>query len=271
MSFLLIAALVALGCFTGFMAGLLGIGGGMIITPFLTALLVYASVPPQYIVHVAIATSLATICFTSMSSVRAHAKRGAVNWRIVAFVAPGILMGALLGSKISSLLSTFWLSLIFACFVGFSAFKMFKNAKPKPSRALPGPVGMTAAGGTIGVISALVGAGGGFISVPFMLWCNVEMHMAVGTSAALGFPIAAAGTLGYIYNGLHAAGLPQFPMMLGFIHIPALLSIAVASVFTAPIGAKVAHAIDTKPLKRVFACMLCCIAVYMLSRAYQAF
>ena len=253
MSWEIVAALLCLGACTGFLAGLLGIGGGMVLTPFMTMLLVYVGVPDTAIVHTAIATSLATIMFTSLSSVRAHHKRGAVLWNVVAAVAPGILVGALLGAKISSLLPTFWISLVFVCFVGFSAIKMFINA-----------------GTGIGVISALVGAGGGFISVPFMVWCNVKMHNAVGTSAALGFPIAAAGTLGYIITGWSEPGLPQFPMMLGYIHLPALLSVAAASIFTAPFGAKVAHSIDTKPLKRIFACMLLVLAGYMLTRAINS-
>lgn len=267
----IVAALLCLGACTGFLAGLLGIGGGMVLTPFMTMLLVHASVPESAIVHTAIATSLATILFTSLSSVRAHHKRGAVLWNVVAAVAPGILVGALIGARISSLLPTFWISLVFVCFVGFSALKMFVNATPQPQRTLPGALGMFGAGSGIGIVSALVGAGGGFISVPFMVWCNVKMHNAVGTSAALGFPIAAAGTLGYIISGWNEPGLPQFPLMLGYIHLPALFSVAMASIFTAPLGAKVAHSIDTKPLKRIFACMLLVLAGYMLTRAIESF
>ncbi len=271
MSIEIIVALLCLGACTGFLAGLLGIGGGMVLTPFLTMLLIYAGVPEAHIVHCAIATSLATIMFTSVSSVRAHHQRGAVLWRVVATVAPGILIGALIGAKISSMLPMFWISFVFVCFVGFSAVKMFVNSKPEPKRTLPGIAGMFGAGSGIGVVSALVGAGGGFISVPFMVWCNVPMHKAVGTSAALGFPIAAAGTIGYIVTGLSAEGLPGFPWMLGYIHIPALFGVAAASIFTAPLGAKVAHSINTKPLKRIFACMLLVLAGYMLTRAISAF
>lgn len=260
-------ALMLLGSCTGFLAGLLGIGGGMILTPFLTMLLPYAGIPDDHIVHLAIATSLATIMFTSMSSVRAHNKRGAVLWSIVWGVAPGILVGALGGAKIASLLPTFWITMVFVCFVGFSAFKMFMNSKPSPSREMPGKLGQFGAGTAIGVVSALVGAGGGFISVPFMLWCNVQMKNAVGTSAALGFPIAAAGTIGYIVTGLGVTGLPGFPETIGYIHLPALLCVAVASVCTAPLGAKVAHSINTKPLKKIFACNLLVLASYMLYRA----
>ena len=195
-----VLALAGLGCGTGFLAGLLGIGGGMVLTPFLTLILSHAGLPDEHVVHVAIATSMGTILFTSLSSVRAHAARGAVIWRVVGLVAPGILAGALIGAQISGALSTFWVALIFSVFVSFSATKMFISSKTVPSRTLPGTAGMIGAGAAIGVISSIVGAGGGFISVPFLTYCNVKMHNAIGTSAALGFPIACAGTIGYIIS-----------------------------------------------------------------------
>ena len=267
----IIALLTLLGCCTGFLAGLLGIGGGMIMTPFLIMLIPETLIPHSHIVHVAIATSLATITFTSISSVRAHHKRGAVLWNVVSSVAPGILLGALLGAQIASFLSTFWISLVFCCFVGFSAFKMFMNKPPKPDRELPGNIGRIAMGTFIGALSALVGAGGGFISVPWMVWCNVKMHNAVATSAALGFPIALFGTMGYIISGWNVEGLPSWPIDLGYICIPALFALAIPSVLLAPVGAKVAHSIDVKPLKKCFACLLCVLCVYMIRQAYLAF
>ena len=266
----IILALAALGCCTGFLAGLLGIGGGMVLTPFLTMLLAYAGIPTEHVVHVAIATSMGTILFTSLSSVRAHAKRGAVLWNVVLAMVPGILLGGVLGAQISGALPTFWVAMIFAVFVYFSSIKMFLNTKPTPSRQLPGPAGMFGAGTVIGVISALVGAGGGFISVPFMTWCNVKMHNAVGTSAAFGFPIALAGTVGYVVNGWNLPGLPGMPETIGYIHLPALLCVAVTSIFFAPLGAKIAHSMDTKPLKRIFACLLFVLASYMLWKAVSS-
>jgi uncharacterized membrane protein YfcA len=266
---LYVVALLVLGACTGFAAGLLGIGGGMLLVPFLTLLFTWRGYPLDHVVHMAIATSLATILFTSVSSVRAHHKRGAVRWPIVWLLAPGILLGSLIGAQVAGRLPTFWLSVVFAVFVGFSALQMLRDRKPKPSRELPKGAGMFGTGGVIGLISSLVGAGGGFISVPFMVWSNVPIHNAVATSAALGFPIAAAGTLGYVLAGRSEAGLP--PGTFGFVYLPALLAIAAASVLTAPLGAKVAHSLDTRPLKRIFALLLFALAGYMAYKGVRAY
>jgi uncharacterized membrane protein YfcA len=263
-----IVALLVLGSFTGFAAGLLGIGGGMLLVPFLTLLFTWRQYPSDLIVKMAIATSLATILFTSVSSVRAHHKRGAVLWPVAFVLAPGILLGSLIGAQIAGRLPTFWLSMVFAVFVGFSAFQMLLDRKPRPSRELPKGAAMFGVGSVIGVISSIVGAGGGFISVPFMVWSNVRIHNAVATSAALGFPIAAAGTIGYIIAGVGVAGLPKGTV--GFIYLPALAAIAAASMLTAPLGAKVAHSLDTKPLKRVFASLLFVLAGYMAYKGITA-
>jgi len=259
----LIAGLLALGVTAGFLAGLLGIGGGMVMVPFITAMLASRGVAPDLVVKIAIATSMATIMFTSISSVRAHHARGAVRWDIVAGMAPGIVVGSLVGSLgIFALLKGSALALIFGGFVAFSATQMFLDKKPAPNRQLPGPAGKFAAGGGIGIVSGLVGAGGGFLSVPFMVWCNVAMHVTVGTSAALGFPIALANGLGYVIGGQGVAGLP--PLSLGYVWLPGLALIAAASVLTAPLGARMVHRLPVKKLKRIFALTLYLLAVYML-------
>lgn len=266
---LLVAELLLLGVGTGFLAGLLGIGGGMIMVPFLTFILGARGVSPDLAVKMAIATSMATIIFTSVSSVRAHHKRGAVRWDIVRRLAPGIVAGSLVGSLgVFALLKGSWLALFFALFVGFSATQMFLDRKPKPTRQMPGTAGQFAAGGFIGFLSGLVGAGGGFISVPFMTWCNVAIHNAVATSAALGFPIAVANVVGYISSGQGVQGLP--PLSFGYIWVPGLAVIAVASVFTAPLGAKAAHALPVKQLKKVFASILYVLAAYMAYKGLTA-
>lgn len=260
---LLVAELIALGTITGFLAGLLGIGGGMIMVPFITFILNAKGFPAEHAVKMAIATSLATICFTSLSSVRAHHQRGAVLWPVALALAPGIVVGGLVGAQVAVALSGKVLSVLFALFIGFSATQMLLDRKPKPTRTLPGTGGLFGVGGLIGFLSSLVGAGGAFISVPFMTWCNVKIHNAVGTSAALGFPIALAGTLGYIWAGI---GLPQMPWgSVGYLYLPALVIISAASVTLAPIGARAAHRMDIKPLKRVFAFVLYALAVWFLT------
>ncbi len=258
----LIAQLIVLGCCTGVLAGLLGIGGGMLLVPFLTLLFTVQQFPAEVIVKMAVATSLASICFTSISSVRAHHKRGAVRWDVVKLLAPGIVLGSLLGAQLVRFLSPTWMALFFAGFVTVSATQMFIDKKPSPTRELPRGAGMLGAGSAIGVLSALVGAGGGFISVPFMTWCNVKIHNAVATSAALGFPIAVAGTVGYVWAGWNLQDMP--PGSVGFIHLPALLVLAAGSVLTAPLGARMAHRMNVKQLKRAFAVLLYLLAAYML-------
>ena len=266
---LLIAELALLGLCTGFLAGLLGIGGGMLLVPFITIILTGRGVAADLAVKMAIATSMATIVFTSISSVRAHHKRGAVRWDIVKRLAPGIVLGAAVASMgVFAVLKGTWLALFFAAFVSFSATQMLIDKKPAASRTLPGTGGMMAGGGVIGFLSGLVGAGGGFVSVPFMTWCNVAMHNAVATSAALGFPIALANALGYVVAGQGVEGLPVGSV--GYIFVPALAVVATASVLMAPQGVKAAHALPVKQLKRVFALVLYLLAAYMLYRGLFA-
>lgn len=267
MDFSLIAGLVALGGCTGFLAGLLGIGGGMIIVPLLTFIFSRLGFPTDHLVHIAVATATGTILFTSISSAREHHRHGAVRWRTVAGMAPGIVAGSLLGPQVVGVMSTSALAAFFALFVTLSATQMLLDRKPKPSREMPKTAGLFGVGGGIGLISSMVGAGGGFISVPFQVWCNVPLRNAVATSAALGLPIAAAGTVGFIVAGLRESGLPQYS--LGFIYLPALFSIVVGSVLSAPVGARAAHRWPVKTLKRIFACVLYLLAGYMLWKAMQ--
>ena len=260
---LLIIELALLGVFTGFLAGLLGIGGGMLMVPFITIILAHQGVSADLAVKMAIATSMATIIFTSISSVRAHHKRGAVRWDIVRRLAPGIVIGAAVASlSVFAVLKGGALALLFALFVGFSATQMLLDKKPQASRTLPGTVGQLGAGGVIGFLSGLVGAGGGFVSVPFMTWCNVAIHNAVATSAALGFPIALANAAGYVISGQGVADLPAGS--LGYVYLPALTVIAMTSVLMAPLGVKAAHALPVKSLKRAFALILYVLSAYML-------
>lgn len=264
---LLIVELAALGTATGFLAGLLGIGGGMLMVPFVTIIMSNRGVAPDLAVKMAIATSMATIIFTSLSSVWAHHKHGAVRWDIARRLAPGIVVGSLIGSLgVFALLKGAYLAVFFGLFVGFSATQMFLDKKPAPTRQLPATAGLLAAGGLIGFLSGLVGAGGAFISVPFMTWCNVAIRSAVATSAALGFPIAVANVIGYIISGLRVQNLPTGA--LGYIWLPGLAVIALCSFAMAPLGAKAAHALPIGKLRRIFASVLYCLAAYMLYKGF---
>lgn len=262
----LVPILLAMGCFGGFSAGLLGIGGGMVLVPFMTMIFSAKGFAPHLVVHMAIATSLATILFTSVSSMRAHHRHGAVLWRVAGMLAPGIVVGSFIGPWIGKQMDTSALALFFGVFVAFSATQMLFNRKPEGTRPLPGTGGMLAAGGLVGVLSGLVGAGGGFVSIPFMTWRGVPIHNAVATSAALGFPIALSGTIANVCYGWGEAGLP--PGSLGFVWVPALLIVVAASMAMAPLGAKLAHRLPVLRLKRIFACILYALAAYMLWKAY---
>jgi len=260
---LIVAELALLGVVAGFLAGLLGIGGGMLMVPFITFILTGRGVGADLAVKMAIATSMATIVFTSISSVRAHHQRGAVQWPLVQRLAPGIVLGSLLSSLgVFAVVKGNHLAVFFGLFVGFSALRMVAGGNPHATRQMPGPAGQFAAGGVIGFFSGLVGAGGAFISVPFMTWCNVAMHQAVATSAALGFPIAAANVAGYVAVGLGVPGRPA--AALGYVWLPALAVIAACSVLTAPLGARAAHNLPVVRLKRIFAVLLALLAGYML-------
>jgi uncharacterized membrane protein YfcA len=265
----LAAELAALGICTGFLAGLLGIGGGMLMVPFVTLIIGARSVEPGLAVKMAIATSMATIVFTSLSSLRAHHRRGAVRWDLVRGMAPGLVAGGLLaGAGVFALIKGPQLALVFALFISFSAVQMLRNRQPRPSRQMPGLPGQVALGGGMGLLAGLVGAGGAFIASPFMTWCNVPMHQVVATSAALGFPVALASTAGYLISGWN---LPSaLPGAFGYLYLPALLIVSLASVSMAPLGARAAHATDVVRLKQRFALVLFCLAAYMLYRAFSA-
>ena len=263
----LVAELLLLGGVAGFLAGLLGVGGGAMMVPFMTLVFSVRVVPEPYVVKMAIATSLATVCFTSIASVRAHHRRGAVRWDLVGLMAPGIVAGGLVGAQVAKALTSNLLALVFALFIGHSALQIFLDKKPVPTRRLPKRAGLIGVGGLVGLLATLVGAGGAFVSVPFMLACNVPIINAVGTSAALGFPIALAGTAGYVIAGWSQPDMPAGT--LGFVYLPALLTLACASVLTAPLGARSAHRLPVRQLKRVFAFLLFLMAGYMLYKAVQ--
>ena len=255
-------AFLALGCVAGFLAGLLGVGGGLIIVPVLVWAFEHARPDSGNILHLALGTSLASILFTSVSSIRGHHGRGAVDWHILRIITPGILAGTFVGAALAGHISSLGLKWFFVVFATVVGLQMFANIKPKAARQLPGRVGMFFSGGVIGMVSSFVGIGGGSLSVPFMSWCNVPIHRAVGTSAAIGFPIAVAGAAGYVVSGAGVTGLPEWS--LGFVYLPALFGISVCSMLTAGFGARLAHAMPVARLKQAFAGLLLLMALKML-------
>lgn len=251
----------ALGLMAGLLAGLLGVGGGIIIVPMLTFLFASQHLPDAHVAHMAIGTSLATIVFTSISSMKSHHARGAVEWGIFRKISPGILAGSLVGTWVAAQLSTRLLKGFFVVFLFYVSIQMFLEFKPLPRKPV-GNIGMFGFGSLIGGISALVGIGGGTMSVPFLIWYSVPIRSAIGTSASIGFPIAIAGTIGYILNRLPETTMP--PYSLGFIYLPALFGVSLVSMVTAPMGAKLAHRIPVQTLKKGFACFLLVMAGKML-------
>jgi len=265
-----IAMLMLCGSISGFLAGLLGIGGGMVLVPFMILVFNHLGFSQDVIVHMAIATGMATILFTTTSAIWAHHKHGSIEWKLVASLSPGMVFGGLVGgSELFEALKTSWLSLFFAIFLVYSSIQMMINKKPKPGRELPGRLGLFSFGTFAGVLSSLVGAGGAFITVPFMLWCNVKPHVAMASSSGLGFPIAAAATIGYMYGSWGNPNLPSGS--LGFVYLPALACIVVVSVFTAPWGAKMARKLNVAQLKRVFGILLFFLAAFMFNESHKAF
>jgi uncharacterized membrane protein YfcA len=181
---------------------MLGIGGGLVMVPTLTMMFAaQAGFPPGEVLHLALGTSMAAILFTSLASLLTHHRHGAVLWPVVVQITPGILLGTLLGTLFAANVPAKPLAVFFTAFVCLVAVQMILNLKPKASRELPGAAGVVAVGTGIGAVSALVAIGGGSLTVPFLTWCNVRVQQAIGTSAAIGFPIAVGGSLGYIFNG----------------------------------------------------------------------
>ncbi|MBK8121958.1 MAG: sulfite exporter TauE/SafE family protein [Sulfuritalea sp.] len=251
-----------LGVFAGFVAGLFGVGGGLTIVPLLFMLYTAQAFPVEHSMHLALGTSMATIVFTSIASMRAHHAHGAVRWDIVKSFAPGLVVGTLSGSFLATWVPTRPLAMVFTAIVYYASLQMMLDFKPKPHRQLPGTFGMVIAGLVIGIVSSLVAAGGGFLTIPFMVFCNVVIHHAVGTSAALGFPIAVAGTIGYVISGIKTPGLPDFS--LGYVYLPGFVGVVAISFLMAPVGAKLAHKLPVKQLKRAFGGFLALLATKML-------
>jgi uncharacterized membrane protein YfcA len=253
---------LALGAFAGTLAGLLGVGGGLVMVPVLVFIFQGQAMHGAVIMHMALGTSLAIIMLTSLSSIRAHHQRGAVLWSLCGRLVPGIVLGALSGAVVADMLSDAVLKPVFGIFELLVALQMWLGVRPSMQRNVPDWLGMGVVGWVIGSVSAIVGIGGGTLTVPFLAWCRIGIHNAVATSAACGFPIAVAGTLGFIATGWNEAGLPA--MSSGYVYWPAFAAVGVASMLFAPLGARLAHALPADKLKKFFAIFLAVLGVRML-------
>ena len=268
-----ILCFMLIGAFTGLAAGLLGIGGGLIIVPF--SLMVFEMlslnngiiIPYHYQVHVAIATSLATIIFTALSSIHFQQKKGAIDWPVFWLLAPGIFLGAFLGAGIASYLPRTPLLLLFASFILLVSINMWFGWSPHSKNQLPGWPGMNIVAIVIGCISAIVGIGGGTMTVPFLNRGKISIQRAVAVSSALGLPIALSGSLGFLWSSLHqslfqdAGGFFSQNLFLGYIYLPAFFSIISLSMLTAPLGVSLSHKLSKQALSRVFSILLLVLAI----------
>jgi len=256
-----LSAYAALGAAAGTTAGLLGVGGGIIVVPGL-AFLLGDAVPAHRLMQVAVGTSLTTIVATSLSSIRAHSRHGAIRWEVVGRLTPGIIVGAILGAAIADVLPTRGLAAVFGAFLVLAAVRLAVPGQPSAHRELPRTPGLFAWGGGIGTFSSLVGIGGGTITVPFLTWCNVAIRNAVGTSSACGLPIAVTGATGFVVAGWGTPGLP--PWSTGYVYWPAFVALVPMSILFAPLGARLAHTISMFALRCIFAVFLLVVGLRML-------
>lgn len=257
-----IAVFLSLGAVAGLTAGLFGVGGGLIIVPTLLWVFRGRGVDESIVMHLAIGTSLATIIITSVSSIYAHNKRQAVQWGLFVMLTPGIVIGAWLGAAVADLLSSVWLQRVFALFVIFVALHLVLDVNFGSNRKIPGKVGMFLAGAVIGMISSIVGIGGGSMTVPFLHWNGVNIRNAVATSSACGFPIALAGTTGFIVAGWGEVALPEGS--IGYVYWTAMPWIVATTFLFAPLGARLAHSMPTRTLRRLFAVLLFIVGVKLM-------
>lgn len=257
------AAYLGIGALVGFAAGLLGIGGGVVMVPLLVLVFRAHEMPAEHVLHLALGTALAAMVFTSVSSMRAHHAHGGVDWKISRAMSPGMLAGSFAAALVAGFIPTRPLAVIFTLFVCYAATSILLDLKPAKTRDLPGPAGIFSAGAIIGAISSLLAAGGAFMTIPFLAWCGVPLRRAIGTAAANGLPIAIAGTAGYLIQGWRVPDLPE--ATLGYVYLPALALVVTTSMLAAPMGAWAAHRLPIKQLRRLFALLLYVFAARMLA------
>ncbi len=254
-----LASYLAIGVAVGFFAGLLGIGGASIIVSSLALMFAAHGYPAAHVMQLAIGTSLGAIVVGSLSSLRTHDRHGAVDWAVVKAMTPGLLAGVLTGAGLARFAGGAFLKYFFLAFAGLVTLQMALDVKPKASRQLPGPAGLVASGFGIGIVSGLFGGGAAGIGVPYLTWCNMSTHRAIGSAAAMGFPLAVAGSVAYVAAGWNVPGLPRGSF--GFVYLPALVGISATSMLLAPVGARLAHRLNALTLRRIFALFMVAVGV----------
>jgi uncharacterized membrane protein YfcA len=251
-----------IGVVAGYLAGLLGIGGGFVVVPALTLLFLRDSTTAPWAIHIAVATSLATMLVTSLSSILAHHRRGAIRWPLVRSLAGGLMLGAMLGAVIADALEGDALVRVFGGFAVLAGLQLILSRNPEGEKPLPGQPGVSLVGLVIGAVSSLIGIGGGALTGPWQMWHGVRAQNAVATSAACGYPIAAAGTISFIWLG-YQGGLPG--QGLGYVNLPAFAGIALTSALAAPLGAATVHRLPARLVRRIFGVFLVLVGLRMLA------
>ncbi len=250
------------GGFAGILAGMFGIGGGMVLVPFFVWLFNRQGIAAEWNMIMAVATSLATIIVTATASISAHHRRGAVLWDIVAWLAPTVFAGAVLGTLIAEYLPAELLKTLFAIFLIYAALQMALHLQPGARDLRRDPLLLAMAGAVIGMVSAILGIGGGTLTVPFLTKCRFPIRNAVAIASTCGLPIAIAGTLSYMLLGWNKTGLPAGSA--GYVYLPAFFGIVITSSLLAPVGAKLAQTLPTIRLKRYFSVLLLIAAIKLL-------
>jgi uncharacterized membrane protein YfcA len=251
-----------IGIAAGYLAGFLGIGGGFVVVPALTYLFMRDSGLAPWAIHMAVATSLATMLVTSLSSIVAHHRRGAIRWPVVRSLAAGLMIGAVLGAVIADALHGDALVRVFGTFAVLAGLQLILGRNPEGEKPLPGQPGASVVGLIIGAISSLIGIGGGALTGPWQMWHGIKAQNAVATSAACGYPIAVAGTLSFVWLGSQGA-LPG--QALGYVHLPAFAGIALTSALAAPLGAATVHRLPPRLVRRIFGVFLVLVGLRMLT------
>ena len=262
----LVLQLLLIGAAAGLLAGLLGVGGGLILVPAMVSVFECYHIGGVYLQHLAVGTSLLVMVFTSMSSIVAHHRNHAVDWYVMRRMAPALMIGALVGSQVAKEVSSSALKWFFIVYAYCVALQLLCNFKLAIRQSLPKTAGLWGISSGIGFISSLVGIGGGSMNVPFLSGCNIPLPRAIATSAALGWPISVAGAVGYWVMGWSAPGLPSGA--LGFVYLPAAFVLLLATMVVTPVGAKLTHTLPVPLLRKIFAILMIVAASMMVLNVY---